>query len=950
MTFPGREAELELLDEVGRRVLAGEPSAVVIEGDGGIGKSTLVNRAAERWQTHGLEIWTTAIPRSGAFALDDLLPDPGTVRAAPPPAHHDDTAVTIVELPRGSTGPGTAVNRVLDAIDSRPVACPLAIIVEDAHWAEASTAQDLASFASRLGGRAVLLVVTARPAPRDPDVDVLIATTASVGATRIRLAPLSDSDVADVVRDRLGAEPGPGLLQLLDGAGGNPLLLDEAMRTLDSEQLLHRDASQSGVATVDVSDAVTAADGLPPLRIGVLRRSSLVDDVSIDLLRHAAVLGQRFRVDDLSILTERSVRDLTPSLLALSRSGLVVDDGDRLAFRHDLVHDALYRDIPQVLRNALHREAAQVLHGAGASAEQVAVHLQVAASAEPALIDLTFDVSGVLLGRSPALARRLLLALLEVLPGSHDRRPAALAAVAAAAAQTGDLAVAREYAAAALEHDADVASHHLARMALVSVSVSTGAMAQAVADLQAASALPGLPADDRLRSDALRSYYRIWAFDLAGARSEANAILDELGSGQRAVSTRASKEGEARAHEVLALVDLADGHAADALDHARLAHAALGRSVAARPGESLVHQALGLALVDNDRIDEAITAVGVGQRLAEETGTRGAQVFYATSASMMNVVRGRLDDALALSDTALVILGDAEINPVAGLPHAVRARVALARGDIEAATEAMDRAATAFASAGPVLGGLAFLTWLGEVHHAAGRHEAAHDTLVLAWQLGSPARYLIVWKNLAVALARLSVDRPLDTALALDVRAAVAEGARRGSTQSATAVLHRVEGLLDGDPDRLMNAVACLRLTERSLDLAECLIDTARCLERTRSDSGASAEVDALLAEASDVATRIGATGLVEAAALRSGRRRTRPARSVPRPTFGWESLTPTENLVAELTAQGLTNPQIGEQLGMSRRTAETHLSHVFVKLGITNRAQLAAEIGRRSG
>jgi DNA-binding CsgD family transcriptional regulator len=213
-----------------------------------------------------------------------------------------------------------------------------------------------------------------------------------------------------------------------------------------------------------------------------------------------------------------------------------------------------------------------------------------------------------------------------------------------------------------------------------------------------------------------------------------------------------------------------------------------------------------------------------------------------------------------------------------------------------------------------------------------------------------PARYLIAWKNLAIALARVSRDRPLDPDVADDLRTSVREGARRADTPSATAAMYRVEGLLDDDADALMNAVASFRLTERSLDLAECLIEAARCIERTRRGPGVADEVDAVLTEATEIATMIGATGLVAEAATRPGRARARTQRATPRPTFGWESLTPTENKVAELTAQGLTNPQIGEQLGMSRRTAETHLSHVFTKLGITNRAQLAAEIGRRSG
>jgi DNA-binding CsgD family transcriptional regulator len=66
------------------------------------------------------------------------------------------------------------------------------------------------------------------------------------------------------------------------------------------------------------------------------------------------------------------------------------------------------------------------------------------------------------------------------------------------------------------------------------------------------------------------------------------------------------------------------------------------------------------------------------------------------------------------------------------------------------------------------------------------------------------------------------------------------------------------------------------------------------------------------------------------------------------RPSAGWDSLTPTELDVVRLAAQGLTNPEIGERLFISRGTVKTHLSHVFTKLGITTRSELAAEAVRR--
>jgi len=80
-------------------------------------------------------------------------------------------------------------------------------------------------------------------------------------------------------------------------------------------------------------------------------------------------------------------------------------------------------------------------------------------------------------------------------------------------------------------------------------------------------------------------------------------------------------------------------------------------------------------------------------------------------------------------------------------------------------------------------------------------------------------------------------------------------------------------------------------------------------------------------------------------AGIRRGRRGTRG-----RPQTGWASLTPAEHAVAGLVTEGLTNPQIGERLYISHRTVQTHLAHMFAKLDIATRAQLAADVTRHRG
>ena len=107
--------------------------------------------------------------------------------------------------------------------------------------------------------------------------------------------------------------------------------------------------------------------------------------------------------------------------------------------------------------------------------------------------------------------------------------------------------------------------------------------------------------------------------------------------------------------------------------------------------------------------------------------------------------------------------------------------------------------------------------------------------------------------------------------------------------------------------------------------------------QRTHDDAIRSARND--LGDGADAAWREGlALDLTHAVAYA---RRARGERT--RPRHGWASLTPTEQHVVELVAEGLTNPEIAERLLMGRGTVKTHLEHIFAKTGLRNRAELAA-------
>jgi DNA-binding CsgD family transcriptional regulator len=163
----------------------------------------------------------------------------------------------------------------------------------------------------------------------------------------------------------------------------------------------------------------------------------------------------------------------------------------------------------------------------------------------------------------------------------------------------------------------------------------------------------------------------------------------------------------------------------------------------------------------------------------------------------------------------------------------------------------------------------------------------------------------------------------------------------------AGAALH-CRGLVQGDAGILRAAATAYAQGPRPLELALASEDAGAAFAR----QGDTDTARRLLEQAAAIYERLGAArdlaraeAVFRAADIHRGRRVTRG-----RPQTGWPSLTPTERSVADLVAEGLTNPQIGDRLFISRRTVQAHLAHVFAKLDLTSRAQLAALVAEHRG
>ena len=211
-----------------------------------------------------------------------------------------------------------------------------------------------------------LILASARPTDKQAVV-ALVEAVRQGGGTVLDLGPLDTESVLSLAGQFAGGPPGPHLADQVARASGNPLFVVE---------LLTRLVQQERIFITPAGQAEVEGCGAPAgLAVSILHRLSLLPAESIELLRAAAICGRTVDMAELSMLTGRDILALAESLRAAVRAGIVETSGDKLSFRHELIHDALYQDWPVPVRRSLHRDLGERLAASGAPAWRVAHHL-----------------------------------------------------------------------------------------------------------------------------------------------------------------------------------------------------------------------------------------------------------------------------------------------------------------------------------------------------------------------------------------------------------------------------------------------------------------------------------------------------------------------------------------------------------------------------------------------
>ena len=408
--FVGRSAELDALRVVLDGAAKGQARIGLVEGEPGIGKSRLLAESLRFARERGFRVLVGACDElerdrplralSEAFEVERGTADAGRGELAGVLRVGAVPSEPVGSSPVPSDEGWLIVEAVLDVLEELASTGPVVLAVEDLQWADPLTLRAVHSIARYLTRLPLALFATVRPGSHGADVDRAVADLLARGAEHVLVGPLPSDEAADLAGEVAGHPPGPLLLQQVAGAGGNPLFVIELVRALDED----------GALEVLRGRAEARRASLPPtLRLTILRRLSRLPEDVVNVLRMASILGATFSVTELALVSGRTAAELLPALAAAGEAGLLGESGDRLGFRHDLVRDAIYHDLPLAVRKGLHREAAAVLDGAGAPVERVATHFALGAEAgDTEAVAWLRRAAHTVTQRAPATAVRLL--------------------------------------------------------------------------------------------------------------------------------------------------------------------------------------------------------------------------------------------------------------------------------------------------------------------------------------------------------------------------------------------------------------------------------------------------------------------------------------------------------------------------------------------------------------
>ncbi|MFF5455366.1 helix-turn-helix transcriptional regulator [Streptomyces sp. NPDC012950] len=916
----GRDAAMAFIEKRLDALGPGEGGIVRVEGPAGIGRSRILAEAAVSARRRGVRVFEGAAdPGQQSVPLGPLLegvlsgeePLPGAPRLR-------DLAAT----------PGRRfwlLQELGDRLREAARNGPLLVVLDDLQWCDDLTLLTFHTLAAGLSSHPILWLVAVRAGSVPSGVRTTLDRIHQAGARELVLEALDDRAIAQITEDVLDAPPGPDVLRLAHRAEGVPQLLVELLGSL-REEAVTIENGRAGLPT-----GPPAPRQLP----SVARRLDQLSDDARELVRTVAAMGGTVTVALLAEVLGRSSAALITAVRESLDADLLAESGDLLAFRHDLVREAVEAGLPLPLRQTLRHTAGLPPGRAPGDVTEAGR----AARGNAVEADRLRTEAAELAGTAPVAAAERSLKALELIAADAPERPRVVAETILLLWQTGRAARARELGATALaaggigpEDEAFI------RLALARLVVQTD-FSEAVRQARAGAALPGISPTARGRLLAMLAV----GLSMSGEHAAAEQVAAQAWETAEAAGDRTA---EATLTTVRSAVSFHRMDLAEAFRQAERAAAladALGVSTSQWVPEALWH-----ALLSNTtgRTAEALAVAEEGIRITSQQGRTAATRMWLMTRTRILLETGRLSDARADAEAASPAADEPGPGNLADVTlRYVMLRVALHTGDRQTAEAYAAEARRMRDDDALVVRhfGTWMLALMADHEGRPDRAMAELDAVMTSPAADRPAYAGLIDPADAPVLVRMALragrhERAVQTVAMAEKRAVLNPGL---PFLAATAAHAR--GLLDNDLAPLVRAVRLYEDCPRVLARASALEDAGRKLAATRKPEAVPYFEKALALYARAGAERDAARVRRR---LRAGGVRKRPS---PAGLDGeWPELTAAETRVVRLVARGLTNRQVAEQLALSPHTVGSHLRRAFTKLDVTSRVELTRLVKHR--
>lgn len=926
----GREAEVA---EISAFISAtsGTPAALTITGDAGIGKTVVWKHTLQTafGSSRVLASQPTATERPLAFsALDDLFAEvveevlpalPGPRRRAVEVALLRDSSPELRSPVHFEVGGPLPERRalargVLDALRILAAKGPLIIAVDDAQWLDRPSAGVLEFCFRRLQGQPVLILLTFRNHSDSFPLGLARALPPdSLG--RVRLGPLSLGTIGEILRSELGTVlPQYTLTRLYESCGGNPFYALECARALTG----HSNMSLT-------NEPVPVPDNLRDL---VRRR---VRQLTPAVRRVGRLVAASSDPRERLICAAYDNEESWAAIDQAADDGILERDGDVLRFTHPLLRSVLYSEMTPTERREVHQRLAASAPGI----EQRAWHLALGADRPSEKIAEMLDAAARHAASRGAPEEAAALAeqasRLTPLGRSESARERTVRA-ADYHFRAGDITRSRELIESTLPSclAGPMRVSLLLLLATIYYHQSGWPLAQQKFRLAAEEALDD-PALDAHAEQEL-ALARLIAGDLPGASRLAKASLR---SAEQAADPRLMAHSLAR----IVIFEFLQGHGAqmDLLDRAEALHAAAGAEPLARLPRFDPSLVRALVLKWCDRLDEARPRLAKRYRDGIDRGDEAPMPFLLYHFSELECWAGNWDTAEEYALEGCRVVEESCQHTMKPAMLYSLALVRAHRGQVRQAKELANEALALCGRTGNILVRSMVLAVLGFIAVSLDDAQAAHSHLgrvadeTAAAGLREPGvvKYLPDDIEALAALGEVdlawSLTRKLESqGKSLGRPWALATGAR------CRAHLAAADGDLAGARAASEQALWHHRQLPMPFELARTLL-VKGMIERQGRDQPAA---HATLGHALDIFEHLDAP--LWAGKARRERSKITAGASV-------NGLTETEQRVAALVALAHTNREIASAMFVTENTVQTHIRHIFRKLGLTSRTQLAA-------